>query len=73
MNSYGFYQKSVTISLAPEVYECLTERADDLLVTPAQYIATALVNQLQYDYQKMGQDDFTKKIGTKNLLKYGGL
>lgn len=68
MSDYGFYKKSVTISLAPEVYECLKDRADALLITPAQYVTTSLMNQLHYDYQRMGQDDYVKKVGVKNLL-----
>ena len=59
-------KQTMNIKVAPEVYECIKEKADVLLITPEQYINTAILNQLHVDYAD--HDEYLKKIGIKNLL-----
>lgn len=64
---YRYYRKqTLNVKVAPEIYECIKEKADALLITPEQYINTAILNQLHKDYAD--KDEYLKKIDIKNLI-----
>lgn len=59
-------KKRVTIAFPPEVFECIREKSEDLLIAPEEYIKIAVLNQLHDDYKNC--DEYLKKINVRNLV-----